>query len=284
MNCDAIDFRAAGPAINTRQSQCLQETVAECLLIQVEEIAARPKSEEGADTLAAAICLRQLPPERRQRVVLHPSFRFWLQAVRRMSRLEDPARFVEYLRHLPSFIWPELAVAGLLARPWIVPTDELGGLRCPSQGRFIELGLAYALQSVEISPAEGRVVVQCQDGLTIQIPLEDLVDTATASWPSLGDSVRVNVPWRPDPRPLPGVFEGLFVFAHVAEYERRKLRADGGSASQERLDKLAGDLRHAVASLENRARFTAAGADFFEALRCWTQNLARQTGPVPLPV
>src|SRR5689334_1029478 len=90
---NAIDLAAVGPDIVPSNSESLQDAVADKLLIQAETtiLANADGITQPADALAALVALRNLPHERRKRIVLHPSFRYWLQALRRTSREEDSA-------------------------------------------------------------------------------------------------------------------------------------------------------------------------------------------------
>lgn len=422
-----FDLATVGPEIGPSHSEALQKAVGDRLLTQTEEVlragiegtlgAGPGIVPELSDSFAALRALQEFPSDRLLRIVLHPSYRYWLQAVRRTSTGSDPSLFVSFVRRLPDFVWAEQAALGVLTRPWNVVTDERGGLRCPSLGRFIEFGPSHANQVVEIAPADGLVGARCQDGMIVRIPPEDLVehqidDPATLEehgyyvdifprvaegrvevssrepwlrlkftgthqrtngtqffgtsddlyeenptiepidgaldllreyWPEafedftrftrvivpiysrpdaylaftvssrqgaiyigaaplestiemlihenahvklrqvqaldtllsdpLDESIRVSVPWRPDPRPLPGVFEGLYVFAHIAEFQWRRYRMSGAPSSAQRFAQLVRDLGQAEGALQAGARLTDSGVRFFEGLSGWVRSL-----------
>ena len=90
----------------------------------------------------------------------------------------------------------------------------------------------------------------------------------------LDEQVRISVPWRPDPRPMPGIFEGLFVFAHVAEYHKRRAKRIGCEISLKRVGQLTRDLQHAAAALAKHAVLTDRGQEFFKALCSWVDELS----------
>jgi HEXXH motif-containing protein len=413
------DLAAIGWNINIKHSLKLQEFVSDKLLRQVEEvvlvsIAFNP---EPTEVLSALLAIREFPKERRMKILLHPSFRYWLKAMRRTCQKENIEQQLVFAKKLVDFVWSEQASSGQLNKTWTTITDDRGGLRCPSLGRFIELGTSYANCVVQITPDDNAVVIQCEDGLTIQIPHEDLrgqlieplptledhgyyVSTAPVLvdgrievssrdlwlrvkltgtnqrttgteffgadtdryldnpsldnidkalrllknyWPEgfddlarfthvivpmdfgshtycgftvssrqgaiyignappnatvemlihenahvklrqiqfldslLSDpsdeSVRIPVPWRPDPRPIPGIFEGLFVFSHVAEFELRRLHTDGTGVNSEQIGKRIHALHYAAQCLEQHAKLTEEGIIFFKAMLRWVDNL-----------
>jgi HEXXH motif-containing protein len=89
------------------------------------------------------------------------------------------------------------------------------------------------------------------------------------------ETVRIKVPWREDPRPISGILEGLFVFTHVAEMEKRILMVadDAGLAAQfsRRLEAL--DV--ADNAVRQHADMTGAGKIFLGELAAWRSELQR---------
>jgi HEXXH motif-containing protein len=420
MNNSLIDLAEIGWDIKPKHSERLQELVSDKILRQVEEsvlvnIAFNPESSE---IFSALLAVREFPKERRMKILLHPSFRYWLKAMRRTSQSENLDQHFSFARKLVDFVWSEQASSGQLDKSWTTMTDERGGLRCPSLGRFIELGTSYTNCIVQITSGSEAVVIQCMDGLTIQIPFEDLrgplieplptledhgylvsiapaladglvevssrdpwlrvkltgtnqrttgteffgtdIDHRYPDWPSLAnldeafqllksywtegfddlarfthvivpmdfgphtysgftvssrqgaiyignappdatvemlihenahvklrqiqfldsllsdpsdESIRLPVPWRTDPRPIPGIFEGLFVFSHVAEFELRRLHVDGTGVNSEQLEKRIHALHYAAQCLERHAKFTEEGLTFFTAMFRWVEQL-----------
>jgi uncharacterized protein len=92
----------------------------------------------------------------------------------------------------------------------------------------------------------------------------------------LNQQMLFRVPWRPDPRPIEGIFEGLFVFLHVAEYEVRTQWGAGDLNA--RLRKRISDLRSAGEILESHARLTLAGRRLLSAMEAWTCSIASRSG------
>jgi len=83
------------------------------------------------------------------------------------------------------------------------------------------------------------------------------------------ESERFNVAWRTDPRPLPGIFEGLYVFSHVAEYAAR----DSKNYSTEKQNRLLNDIDCAKEILSKHGKFTPLGRHFFNELISWIDDL-----------
>jgi len=85
------------------------------------------------------------------------------------------------------------------------------------------------------------------------------------------DRVTIKVPWRPDPRPLPGVFEGMFVFAHISEFCVRLSRAT--SVASERARELVGSLRDVYHQFVDKAQMTNEGDNFLNELGVWIEDI-----------
>jgi hypothetical protein len=420
-----LELTDLGPELNSSASISLQRAVLRKIEAQTEAIVLRHAGEsESAEEFPAMRVLLSLPEERRLRIMLHPSFRFWLQAMRRTSLPELAAIRRDFLARLTDFVWSE-PICSPAVKSWRVMTDDCGGLRCSTAGRFVELGMRYANQAVEATPATEEVIVRCQDGLTIKIPYEDLegsivdpppsidehgyyltvsprvlegqievsqrdpwlrvvlsgtnqrtdgakffevdgecypgnyrldvftdaFDMIKTVWPEayddfanftrvivpfmphpdrlggtnktayfaftvssrqgaiyiadapvnstvemlihenahvklrqiqvidpllqdpLDESVCLTVPWRPDPRPIPGILEGLFVFSHVAEFEFRLWQRVPEKIRFDRLTARMNDLHYAADCLAQKAPFTRQGERFITAMREWVSNL-----------
>ena len=95
----------------------------------------------------------------------------------------------------------------------------------------------------------------------------------------LDESVRLPVPWWPDPRPIPGILEGLFVFAHIAEFELRLWRRAPERLARDRLLARLADLCYAADCLDQRAAVTAEGAAFLAGMQSWLDDLQGRVGP-----
>jgi HEXXH motif-containing protein len=345
--------------------------------------------------------------------------------MRRTRAPEATALHRRFARSLSGFVWAEQTLAGRPVDGWMVVTDDRGGLRCPSLGRFVELGPDYADQEVWIGTSGENAVIRCPDGLTVEVPPEDLaglvfetlptieehgyaiapsrrvadgavevsnrdpwlrvrltgtnqrtdgtsffdVDESAYPpsvslpslepalrivkryWPEahddlaaftrvvvplevegpgippttrdkhfaftvssrqgaifvcdapveptiemvihenahiklrqvqaldplledpLDETVRLPVPWRPDPRPLAGILEGVFVFSHIAEFELRRWRSAPDDVDPARLSTRMEHLRHAAEAVRDRARLTPHGRDFIRRMNGWIGNM-----------
>lgn len=74
------------------------------------------------------------------------------------------------------------------------------------------------------------------------------------------DEAQYMVSWRPDPRPLPGILEGAYVFMQVLALKY----AIGAPITE--IDGLKRDIETAFDTLERHANFTPAGRRFFDQL------------------
>jgi hypothetical protein len=405
---------------NPVASANLQRILADDLVRQAADVLLNAESVPGlAEALLALNDLLGIPDAERQAIVQHPSFRFWLQAMRRTSGGRNPPRHAQLAAELPALVWPTLVKCGTLDRPMTVRADLHGGMRCSPLGRYIELGAtcADALYKVRPRSSDGGASLIGPDGVTVFVPGEDLCGGADTEaeidehgyrvavaprtagnaievsardpwlrvvltgtmqrqdgteffgvssglytdhpplvgfeaafqlirqeWAAgygdipffsrvlvpadfgaslrsaftvssrqgaifigdgtpdelvemilhenahvklrqiqmldtlledpLDEQVRISVPWRPDPRPMPGIFEGLFVFAHVAEYHKRRAARIGCDVSRMRIGQLTRDLQHAATALAKHAVLTDRGQEFFKALCVWVDDLS----------
>jgi len=405
---------------NPVASANLQRILADDLVRQAADVLLNAEGVPGlAEALLALSDLLSLDDADRHSIVLHPTFRYWLQAMRRTSGGREPERHRQFAAELAGLLWGTLAARRKLERPYCVRGDQWGGLRCPALGRYIEFGASYADTAFTVLPRdqEDGVSIRAPDGLTVFVPREDIcgrgapdanqaehgysinvaprlahgavevfardpwlrvvltgtmqrqdgtqffgvsddlylrhppLERLTAAfelirreWTAgfadiplfsrvlvpadfgsgqtsaftvssrqgaifigdgspdelvemilhenahvklrqiqildtlladpLNEEIRVSVPWRPDPRPMPGIFEGLFVFAHVAEYHQRRARNAHCPASQKRAGKLTRDLEHAASVLAKHAVLTPRGQLFLGAMCAWVEELA----------
>jgi len=89
-------------------------------------------------------------------------------------------------------------------------------------------------------------------------------------------AARFPVGWRTDPRPVVGIFEGVYVHLHcvmalVRLLEGSSLDPDMRRAAAARLDELRTQAREGLALLNAHAQFTAAGHGFL----CWASSALR---------
>ncbi len=83
------------------------------------------------------------------------------------------------------------------------------------------------------------------------------------------DDARYKVAWRPDPRPLGGIFEGIYVFANVCEFRRKTNKKRDRDIAR----KYFSDLSSAWNIVEEHAEFTAAGEWYREDMRSWISDM-----------
>src|SRR5262245_9075533 len=85
----SCDFRKLGPDIDPAVSNALQGNVASQLLNKTHDVilaSAEKTTEEAFKSLTVFNALSNLSAERQKLILLHPTFRYWLQAMRRTSR------------------------------------------------------------------------------------------------------------------------------------------------------------------------------------------------------
>lgn len=428
-------FLNRGPRIDVGATKLLQSAVADKLMKQAEETVLQfvVATSNPGQALTSLRALGDLPRESRDKVLLHPSFRYWLQAMRKTSRGEQAELRSDFAERFIDFVWSEHFLAGRSIEDWYLTTDQQGGIRCPSRGRYIELGEGYQNQICRMATREENLIIQCADGLQIEIPPEDLsgpvtdfptiedhgfsislspkvadnrVEISTRDpWlrvkltgtnqridgteffgveeelypqsPAIGEIVaalellkkywldqhddlaeltkvivpidasanllrpwqgpqhpadddnrthlaftvssrqgaiyigsapvdssvemlihenahvkmrqiqaidpllldpfdetlRISVPWRPDPRPIPGILEGLFVFSHVAEFDCQRWFSNPNDVSVERMNSRLKGLVHAIDCLQRHAKLTAGGVEFLAAMNSWVIDL-----------
>lgn len=179
-------FDCAWLGLGLPAAATLQRAVLERVTVQAEAAAAQHAlAGGGMEAMAATQALRGLPEARRSAIMLHPAFRYWVQAMRRTSRGDPDGLARRYVQEAAGFVWAPLALEGGLSRPWHVPTDARGGLRCAGLGRFVELGPDYADQIVTVLPGDGGAVIRAEDGLVVEIPFGDLEGPRPADAPSI---------------------------------------------------------------------------------------------------
>ena len=110
--------------------------------------------------------------------------------------------------------------------------------------------------------------VSCAETLvheTQHLKLAALLDIINLTLPD--DGRRYYAPWRDDPRPLGGLFQGTYAYLGVTQFWRRQRQLAG---SQRRADAKYARLRAAVAlaveTLRSSRRLTSAGLDFVNGM------------------
>jgi len=98
----------------------------------------------------------------------------------------------------------------------------------------------------------------------VKLRYMQLVDPILEDFYDLHEDQRYSVPWRPDPRPLPGILEGAYVFSNVLEHRRNAALPDFSVPELER------DIEGALDILTKHGRFTEQGSIFFKDLVSWS--------------
>ena len=87
------------------------------------------------------------------------------------------------------------------------------------------------------------------------------------------DDAKYKVSWRPDPRPLPGILEGVYVFSHVAEFYIRLNEKRQNIEYLKRAGQILADVGVAISILDENGRFTELGGRFFDEIKNWRSNM-----------
>jgi HEXXH motif-containing protein len=166
-------------------------------------------------------------------------------------------------------VWPEEAEdMALFIKSVLIyrPSDATySAFTTSSRQGAIFLGVAPPLPLLEMMLHEKAHVKLRQIQLSDSLLLDPL-----------DEAFRVKVPWRPDPRPLPGIFEGLYVFTHVCECMGRIYKFSDEPWALRRTRKLIGDLTEARTILAENAKLTEAGQAFFSSMSAWIDDLSAE--------
>jgi HEXXH motif-containing protein len=170
-------------------------------------------------------------------------------------------------------VWPEeshdIAIFTRAMVPFRAPTNAHMAFTVSSRQGAMFIGHAPSIPTTEMILHE-KAHIKLREIQLLDPILEDPLD----------ESIKVPVPWRPDPRPLPGVLEGLYVFVHVAEFAWRYNEVHGASWAAERYYALMRDLTAARRVIEKRASLTSNGAKFVVAIGNWLDDLSSRR-PAP---
>jgi HEXXH motif-containing protein len=178
-----------GPLIVASDSERLQDRVAENLAVKLQEAVFSHPSLFGdaAEAVEVLSLFGRLPIERRRQMLLHPSFRYWLQGMRRTESLMASTQSY-FPCALTSLLWSELCVAHLLPFRIRVMTDQFGGLRCLTRSRFVELGGSYRNQALSVELVDREARLCCANGLLVCVPTEDLKGDVAAPPPTIDEN------------------------------------------------------------------------------------------------
>jgi len=178
--------------------------------------------------------------------------------------------YEESLVHLRE-IWPAQYADLMVFTNVIVPMVQTGDMH-----RAFTVSSRQGAMFVDLIDPEAMVENLIHENAHIKLRQIQLLDPLLID--PFNEDKRFTVPWRPDPRPLPGIFEGLWVFAHVAEYRYRRLLSCGTSEEQTKLTKLLGDLEGAQTILSTHAEMTDIGKLFLRQMSEWILALSQQVG------
>ncbi|MBU2032747.1 MAG: hypothetical protein KKH37_03140 [Alphaproteobacteria bacterium] len=171
-----------------------------------------------------------------------------------------PARFpVEPFAEAAAHITrasPELAIDVCSFTPVLVP-------RSTGPGRRIGFSVSSRQGAMFLDPDEPNLMAEniVHENAHVKLRYMQLVDPILEDFYD-ADCERFRVPWRPDPRPLPGILEGAYVFSNVLEHRRR-------SGVEATANDLAKDITGALTILRRHGRFTGPGEQFFSELEAW---------------
>lgn len=162
-------------------------------------------------------------------------------------------------------VWPEIAQdIGIFTHvivPIWLPKAQRGAFTVSSRQGAIFVGEGNCDDVAEMILHENAHVKLRQ----IQ-----LIDTLLRD--PLDETIKIAVPWRPDPRPVPGVIEGLFVFSHVAEFHLK--REPRSAELDSRTERLVAHLVAAYEAVVDCADLTEAGEEFISEIGDWIRSLA----------
>lgn len=184
----------------------------------------------------------------------------------------DLSRLSRALEEIKS-VWPEAAAdIGVFSR-LIVPFETVGE-------KFSAFTVSSRQGAIFVGPApvlpQAEMIIH--ENAHVKLRQLQLIDPLLQN--PLDETFRVNVPWRPDPRPVPGIFEGLYVFLHVAEFAYRHARACEDKWSAIRFNEVIKDLAHAKAVISEHALLTDIGESFVQKLFSWLETLSSLHIPV----
>lgn len=124
----------------------------------------------GTSLLNSVLFLKQLSPERQERIIFHPSFNYYLKAMRRHSQEELSESQKEFSKRIIDFLWVEKLNQGTLIEEIVLTTDDRGGLRLPTIGKYLEFGEERKEQQVQVSQTRDTLIFQFEERVKIEVP------------------------------------------------------------------------------------------------------------------
>jgi hypothetical protein len=164
-------------------------------------------------------------------------------------------------------VWPELGMELPLMTRVLVPTDSGA-----EQRRAATLPSRNGAIYVDLDDPSLMEEALVHEHAHIKLRYFQYFDPLMREFEN--ETLRVQVPWRPDPRPLPGIFEGVFVYSHVAEYALRRSLAEKGEPESRAL-LLADWARQGMDILAQHSQFSPNGVELLDRLASWNVELRR---------
>jgi hypothetical protein len=124
----------------------------------------------------------------------------------------------------------------------------------PANGTALAVALVHEFQHIKLG------------GLLHLVPLHDETEV----------SDNLYAPWRDDPRPLSGLFQGVYAFMGVAEFWCRRAAATSGrhrAIAEFEFAYALGQTGEALRTLASSARLTGLGRRFVDGMRGWMRRL-----------
>lgn len=121
----------------------------------------------------------------------------------------------------------------------------------------------------EMAP-ESMVENLLHENAHVKLRLIQLFDPLLEDWQD--ETQKFPVPWRKDLRPLPGIFEGIFVFSHIAEWTKR-LSKQKNIDLNEKTENLLRDVGYGISLIKENGKLTETGASFLNEVENWNASL-----------
>jgi hypothetical protein len=119
----------------------------------------------------------------KSKIIMQPSFHYWLRVMRRILITSDTKRIEKFVLDFSSLVWIE--VIEQLGSTINIKLDSYGGLRCLRYSRFLEFGKPYANAKGFVTKRESDFVFSFEDGLNVIIPEADIKNNIDDPAPSI---------------------------------------------------------------------------------------------------
>jgi HEXXH motif-containing protein len=231
----------------------------------------------GSTTVSVEPAARGWWPLRRIRCGREPALSVVLDDIDPFRELADPAEperlsdaEVAAWSHLLERAWQLLChhhaltadamAAGLISLNPLPPDDDLDGRSASTGEAFGALLVARPADPLTLAAALVHEFAHLQLG-----GLLHLIDMTIDS-----DDARFYAPWRDDPRPLPGLLQGIYAFTSIAAFWRTQLSVSSGPDEAVAAFEYAlarGQVSQVAEALAGSDLLTTEGSQLIEALR-----------------